>query len=153
MGDKKYLSKEGLEKIKKDLAEMLEERKAVSEHIKYAKSLGDLSENAEYSDAKEEQAMLEEKIAHLEDVVRRGVVIKKQEGGVAGLGSTVVIKKIGGDSELSYEIVGAEEADISASKLSNESPLGSALIGAKKGEEVGFSTPGGEVKYKVLEVK
>lgn len=152
--DKEYLSKEGLEKMKLELEDLAtNKRKEVAERLEYAKSLGDLSENAEYQEAKEAQSMLENKIARLEDVIRRAVVITKHHGGVVQVGSTVIIKKESSNDKKEYEIVGHEEADVSEGKISNESPLGMALIGAKKGETVSFSGPNGEIKYKVLDIK
>ena len=149
-----YLSKEGLEKIKNDLEKMKTQgRKEVAARFKFAKSLGDLSENAEYKAAIESQAMLEEKIAKSEDIIKRAVVIEKTSGSTVQLGSAVELKKENNNDKIyKYVIVGQEETDISSGKISNKSPMGSALIGKKKGDKVSVRTPSGENKYIILEI-
>lgn len=160
--DKEYLSKEGLEKIKKELEFLkTEKRKEIAEKLKFAKSLGDLSENAEYKETLENQTLVEDKIEKLEDIVNRAVIIEKAGGSTVQLGSTVTLKKEGlpagqagnADGKIyKYNIVGQEEADISAGKLSNQSPIGSALMGKKKGDIISARTPGGEIKYAIIDI-
>jgi len=148
-----FLSKERLEEIKKELDDLkTNKRKEIAERLEYAKSLGDLSENAEYKEAKEALDMLEDRIAHLGDVVRRAVVIKSAGGDVVGLGCSVKIKKSGGDGVKELKVVGPEEVDITNNKISNLSPIGAALMGRKKGEEVSITSPNGEVKYKIIDI-
>jgi len=160
--DKEYLSKEGLEKIKKELEFLkTEKRKEIAEKLKFAKSLGDLSENAEYKETLENQTLVEDKIEKLEDIVNRAVIIERAGGSTVQLGSTVTLKKEGlpagqaGNAAgkiYKYNIVGQEEADISAGKLSNQSPIGSALMGKKKGDIISARTPGGEIKYAIIDI-
>lgn len=149
-----YLSKEGLEKIKNELEHLKTKgREEVAARLKFAKSLGDLSENAEYKAALDAQSMTEERIAKLEDIIKRAVVIEKTNGSTVELGSLVVLKKEGDESKtFKYTIVGPEEADIVSGKISNKSPIGSALIGKKKGDKISVKTPSGGSKYTILEL-
>jgi transcription elongation factor GreA len=150
-----YLSSQGFSKLKEELLFLKEKkRKEVAERLEYAKSLGDLSENAEYAEAKEEQQTVEGRIADLEDILSRAVLISSSTvHDHADIGATVVAKKEGSDREDAFLIVGREEADPSKNLISNESPLGRALIGKKKNEEVIVLTPKGEIRYQILDVK
>jgi transcription elongation factor GreA len=147
-----YLSPEGLEKIKKEL----EERKTVlrpdiSQKIQEAKEQGDISENAEYAEAKELQAFNEGRIGELEAVLKDVVVVEKGgKGSIVDMGSTVKVESKFGIQE--FTIVGASESSPADGFISNESPLGQAFLGKKKGEEIFVETPSAKVKYKVLEV-
>lgn len=126
-------------------------RTEIAKNLEYARSLGDLSENAEYQEARELQAATEERIRKLEELVKRAHIMtdgKKKD--VVGFGSTVVIKKDGESHE--YSIVGSEEADMRARKISHVSPLGAALMGKKKGETFTFETPNGKQTYTVEKV-
>lgn len=147
-----YFSPVGLEKLKKELEDRRGEiRTDITRRILAAKELGDLSENAEYAEAKEAQAFNEGKIAELEDTIKEGIVINHKEGqGVIVVGSTMKLKS--GPVEHKFTIVGPAESDPVKGFISNESPLGQAFIGHKKGDEVQVKTPGGIVKYKILEV-
>ena len=128
-------------------------RKEVAETLEYARSLGDLSENAEYQEARDMQAAIEERISHLEQVMKEAkIVAHDKKGDVVGLGSEVVIQKDKEKNKLTYTIVGSEEANIHDHKLSYLSPLGEALMGKGKGDEFVFDTPAGKQKYKVLKV-
>ncbi len=150
--EKQYLTKEKLEELKKELGYLKTEgRKEVAEHIKRAKEYGDLSENAEYSQAKDEQAMLEVKIAELEDIIRNAVVIKPGiKKDKIDIGSKVVLQK---DKKIyEYYIVGESEAGPISGKISNNSPLGKAMIGKRQGDEVIVRTPSSEIKYKVIKI-
>lgn len=153
MSNKYYLSKEKLEELKKELERLKTEgRKEVAEHLKKAKEYGDLSENAEYTEAKEEQQRLEGRIAELENIIRNAIIIKKStKGDRIKIGSVVHLKRDG--KIYKYIIVGIDEADPSAGKISNESPLGRALLNKKIGESVEVSAPSGKIIYKILKIE
>jgi len=138
--------------MKKEL-EYLEKvkRKEVSEKIKYTASQGDLSENAGYDAAKEEQGFVEGRIKELKDIIAQAKVIEKKESGKVQIGSFVVLNSDEGKNK--FQIVSPEEADILKGKLSFESPLGAALLNKKKGDIVKIDTPGGLKEYKINEIK
>lgn len=148
-----YLSAEGLEKLKQELNELKTvKRKEIALRLEHAKTLGDLSENAEYQETKEEQSLVESQIAGLEETIREAVLIKKEHGtDKVTVGSTIRITSDRGEE--SYTIVGSEEANPAEGKISNESPLGRAFLERKMGETVEVRTPGGAVAYKILEIK
>jgi len=143
------LTPEGLEKLKQEL-EILstDKRREVAERIKEAREFGDISENSEYDDAKNEQAMLEARIATLEDKLRSASVINPSElsPDLVRVGSVVHVKDGGSGKALTYTIVGSTEADPSANKLSNESPVGKALVGRKKGDTAKVTLPNGKTR-------
>ena len=147
-----YFSKEGLEKLKKELAErkgLL--RTEITRKILAAKELGDLSENAEYIEAKEAQSFNEGRVAELEEAIKEGIVITDgQSRDVVAVGATVKVHSPHGQHQ--FTIVGPAESDPTQGFISNESPLGSAFIGRKKGEEIEVKTPGGMAKYKILDI-
>ena len=148
------LTQEGLTNLKSELEHLSTiRRREVAARIKEAREFGDISENAEYDDAKNEQAMLESRIALLEEKLRSATVIDASDLGtdVVGVGSIVHVKDDGGKSS-KYTIVGSAEAKPAEMKLSNESPIGKALIGHKRGEEVVVSTPRGERKLKITKI-
>lgn len=151
--DKEYLTKEKFDDIKKEL-EILkhEKRQEVAKNLEYAKSLGDLSENAEYHDAREAQASLEDRIKTLESLVMSAEIIEGHDTNIVSAGSQVTLSKKGSKDTLEFTLVGSEEADMSQGKISNKSPLGQAMVGKKKGEEFTFETPGGSVTYKVVSI-
>jgi len=154
ISEKSYLSREKFEELKQELDFLTTtRRKEIAEKLEYAKALGDLSENAEYQEAREDQANTEERIAQVESLLRSAEIISNHKGDVVDVGSTVTLQKEGSDSTQKYKIVGAEEADVSQKKISNESPLGEAVVDKKKGEEIIVQTPSGEVKYKILKVE
>ena len=150
-----YLTPEKFEELKVDLEHLKTvRRQEVAESLEYARSLGDLSENAEYQEARDMQAAIEERITHLEQVIKEAkIVAHDKKGDVVGLGSEVSIKKDGERSERTYMLVGSEEANIHEHKLSYLSPLGEALMGKAKGDSFEFETPNGNQSYKVLKVK
>src|SRR3989338_5188080 len=150
-----YLSTQGFSKLKEELAFLKDKkRKEIAERLAYAKSLGDLSENAEYAEAKEEQQLVEGRIADIEDILGRAVLISNSTVRTSvDIGSTVVAKREGGDKEDAFLIVGREEADPTQNRISNESPLGHALIGKKKGDSVTVLTPKVEIHYQILDLK
>ncbi|MGD0976969.1 MAG: transcription elongation factor GreA [Minisyncoccia bacterium] len=147
-----YFSPEGLEKLKKELEDRKGEiRNEITRKILTAKELGDLSENAEYAEAKESQSFNEGRISELEETIKEAVVIGANGRHDAVIvGSTVKLKSPHGDHK--FTIVGPAESDPARGFISNESPLGSAFIGHKKGEEVEVKTPSGIVKYKIVEI-
>ncbi|KKU52970.1 MAG: transcription elongation factor GreA [Candidatus Sungbacteria bacterium RIFCSPLOWO2_01_FULL_47_32] len=148
-----YISQEGLEKLKEELQQLkIAERQSIAERLEKAAALGDLSENAEYQEAKEAQSLNESRIGELEEMLKNIVVIKKPVGtDVVQIGSVVVVERSGKDE--TYLIVGSEEADPLSGKVSNESPLGKAFLGKKRGESFEVKTPGGSMTYKVREIK
>jgi len=149
------LTDEGLKKLEEELNYLKTEgRKDVSEKIKQAKSFGDLSENSEYDEAKNEQAIIEARIAQIESMLKNAKVLDEDEidTNTISLGSKVVIKDIELDEEFEYYIVGSTEADPSQMKISDESPLGKALLGHKVGDEVQVEAPAGTILYRVLNI-
>jgi len=150
--DTQYLTNEKFTELKKELEFLMtERRKEVAEHLEYSKKLGDLSENAEYHQAREEQAEVEERIRYIENLLKKAVIATSNGGAIISVGSTVRLEKEGSTNKMShlYTIVGSEEADTSMGKISNVSPLGSALIGHKEGDTVKVQTPKGAIVYKV----
>jgi transcription elongation factor GreA len=148
------LTPEGMVNLKAELEELTtRRRREVAQRIKEAREFGDISENAEYDDAKNEQAMLEARIASLEDKLRSATVIDASDLGtdMVGVGSVVHVKDESGKS-VKYTIVGSAEASPTEMKLSNESPIGKALLGRKRGEQVTISTPKGQRKLKITKI-
>ncbi len=151
---KQYLSQEKFEELKKELEHLkMVERKEVAETLEFAKSLGDLSENAEYHEARDKQADIEDRILAIEEMLKNGVIVSsKHHGGKVQIGSIVVLKK-DGDTPVEYMVVGSEEADMQAGKISHQSPIGEAVIGAEKGSKVTVNAPRGAVSYTVVDIK
>jgi transcription elongation factor GreA len=148
------ISQEKFEELTKELDELrTTRRREVAEQLEYARSLGDLSENAEYQEAREMQAAVEERIGKLENILKNAKIVKNSKSDTIGMGSTVTVQKIGADDKHTYIIVGAEEADMLSGKISYHSPLGNALMAKKKGDEFSFHTPKGTQKYKILKVE
>ena len=148
------MSQEKFDELSKELDELrTTRRKEVAEQLEYARSLGDLSENAEYQEAREMQAAVEERIGKLESILKSAKIVRGTKTDTAGMGSVVSVQKLGGDDKHTYTIVGAEEANILQGKVSYHSPLGAALLGKKKGDEFSFHTPKGTQKYKILKVE
>lgn len=149
-----YLTSEKLQEFKKELDYLInEKRKQVAENLEYAKKLGDLSENAEYHEARQIQAEVEDRIMKLENLIKTAKIVDTQHGDVTNIGSTVKVQKDGEKEVKVFKIVGSEEADMASGKLSNLSPLGSALLGKKKGEKFEFNTPKGKVSYSLISVE
>ncbi|MEK7110604.1 MAG: transcription elongation factor GreA [Patescibacteria group bacterium] len=150
---KQYVSQEKLEELQKELTVLKGPRRLeIADLLKRAKEYGDLSENSEYAEAREEQARVEARIFELEEMLRRTevVVAGGPRTGVVQVGSHIVVKKAG--KELNYEIVGSNEAKPEDSKISNESPIGKALLGRSVGETVVVTTPTGETKYEIVKI-
>ncbi|MDD4275952.1 MAG: transcription elongation factor GreA [Clostridia bacterium] len=151
-----FLTQEGYNQIKERLQYLkVEKRLEVVEKVSSARDLGDLSENAEYHIAREEQASVEVEIAELEEKIRTAQIITKAKTGtdIINLGSIVKIFDMEYEDETEYTIVGSTEADPKLGKISNDSPVGKSLIGAKRGDIVSVKTPGGITKLKVVSVK
>src|SRR4051812_11282891 len=150
------LTPEGYEKLKQEIDFLqTEKRREVAERIRIAREFGDIAENAEYDDAKNEQAMLEHRIAQLEERLLSARVITKKEisKDTVSVGATVRLRDMAANKTVEYHIVGSAEANPAENKLSNESPVGKAIIGHKKGEVVEVTAPRGALKFKILEIK
>ena len=150
---KQYLTKERLEELKSELQKLKKEGRAeVAERLKKAKEYGDLSENSEYADAKDEQARIESNIFKLENMIRNAALIKKSSAkDSVDIGSTIEISKKG--KNFKYTIVGSNEARPEANLISNESPLGEAFLGKKTGDIVKIETPNGKTEYKIVKIE
>ena len=147
----RYLTKEGLEKMKKELEYLQNvKRKEVSERIRHTASQGDLKENAAYHMAKDEQGFMEARIRELREIVSQAEVIKKGNKEKVEIGSTVFLESRSGEDK--YQIVGPEEADILCGKISFKSPLGEAILGKKKGDTVKIKTGDGLEEYKIVSI-
>lgn len=149
------LTYEGLKKLEDELEYLKSvKRREVAERIKHALSFGDISENSEYDEAKNEQAQVEGRIAQLESMLKRARVIDEDEVSTekVSIGSRVRLYDIEFDEEVEYLIVGSTEADPAKNKISNESPVGKALIGKQKGDVVEVEVPDGTIKFKILEI-
>ena len=156
MGEKEILlTQEGYNNLEKELDVLVTEKRAeIAERIKVALGFGDLSENSEYDEAKNAQAANEAKIAELENKLRYAKIIDESEidTKTVQVGNTVKVLDMEFDEEESYTIVGSTEVDLSQNKISNESPIGIALMGAKKGQVVEAQAPAGIIKYKVISI-
>lgn len=149
-----YLTKEKFNELAKQLEELKTvKRKEVAENLEYAKSLGDLSENAEYHEAREAQANIEDRIAKLEVILKSAVIMSSRHSDAVGIGSVVQIEKEKDKSKTKYKIVGSEEANLAELKLSIQSPLGAAMLGKKTGDHFKVATPGGAVDYRVIDIE
>jgi transcription elongation factor GreA len=150
------LTREGYEKLRDELDYLrTDKRREVAERIKTAREFGDIAENAEYDDAKNDQALLEHRIAQLEERLLSARVVEKKDiaKDVVSVGSKVRLRDIAANKTVEYHIVGSAEANPAEHKLSNESPVGKAIMGKKKGETVEVSAPRGALKFKILEIK
>jgi len=150
----KYLTKTGAEKIKKELEDRIQKRKEIAQAIKEAKELGDLSENAEYSEAKNQQRENENRVIKLENMIRTYKVVDKKNGNdKVGLDSAIKVENKTLGKEMFFHIVGSNEADPSSGNISNESPIGKAFLNKKKNDEVELVLVNGKkVNYKILEI-
>lgn len=157
MGEQKIiLTEEGLKKLEERHEYLVSvKRREVAERLKEAIALGDLSENSEYDDAKNEQSAVETEILDLQAKIRNAEIIKKDDSkkNVVHMGDTVVIKDLEYGDELEYTLVGSTEADPTEMKISNESPVGSAILGQKTGKTVEVNAPVGVLKYKIVKIK
>jgi len=152
MNQDEYLTQEKFDEFTKELAELKgTRRKEVAESLEYAKSLGDLSENAEYHEARDMQATIEDRIAKLESLLKTAVIVSTHSGNVVNIGSIVTVEKDNKTSK--YTIVGSEEASVADNKISIRSPFGQAILGKKKGEIFSFHAPNGDLSYKLIDIK
>ncbi|WP_025028136.1 transcription elongation factor GreA [Caldalkalibacillus mannanilyticus] len=150
------LTQEGLKKLEEELEHLKSvKRKQVAERIKVAISYGDISENSEYDDAKNEQAFIEGRIITLEKMLRNARVIQEDEVDTesVSIGSTVLLRDVEFNDEVEYTIVGSAESNPLDNKISNESPVGQALLGKRKGSLVDVNVPAGVIQYEILDIK
>lgn len=148
-----YLTPEGEVKLKAELAELTgPRREELAQRLRSAIQMGDLSENADYHKAKEDQAFLEGRIQEIESVLRSAIIIEKKKSDVVTVGAHITVQEDNFDPE-TYYLVGAKEADPRQGKISNESPIGKALIDHKVGDVVEAETPGGTIKFKILKIE
>src|SRR5437763_15313436 len=150
------LTPEGFEKVKDEIQYLSNDRRReVAERIRVAREFGDIAENAEYDTAKNEQAHLEARIALLEERLANSRVVTKKEikSGEVSIGTKVRLRDVGANKTIEYYIVGSAEADPAENKLSNESPVGQAIMGRKKGDTVEVAAPRGKLKFKIMDIK
>jgi len=152
--ESEYLTKEKFDELTKELVILkTDKRKEIAESLEYAKGLGDLSENAEYHEAREAQAALEDRIKKLENILTTATIVTEKHGSTVSIGSAVVVQREDAGDKQTFTLVGSEEVDVSNGRISSHSPLGSALLGKRKGDIAEFQSPRGAVKYTVVEVK
>jgi len=152
--EKQFLTKEKFNELTDELDFLkTTRRKEIAEKLEFAKSLGDLSENAEYQEARQDQAETEDRILTVDSILSNAEIIHKRKGGDVRAGSVVVIKKKGEKETNEYQIVGSEEADMAAGKISNLSPIGASLIGKNKGDKAMYTTPKGNVECEIVDIK
>lgn len=153
MGEE-YLTKEKFKDLEQELIELKTiKRKEIAEALEYAKSLGDFSENQEYQEARNSQAILEDRINKLELILKSAKIVSVQNNNHVAVGSIVTLEKESDKSTKTYTMVGSEEANASAGKISVRSPLGLAALGKSKGETFSFETPNGMMSYKIIDIK
>ncbi len=153
MDDKNYITEEKEKALIEELDYIKNiKRKEIIGRIDDARALGDLSENAEYHQAREEQGRNEDRINQIESILKNSVIVKKHSSSIVEIGTTIVVKKEN-NGETIYHMVGQEEADLSQNKISNKSPLGQALFGKRKGDVVSIETPKGLVKYTLIDIQ
>lgn len=154
MEEKNYITEEKRKALIEELDYLKNiKRGEIQESLQAAKALGDLSENAEYHQAREDQGKTEDRINQIDHMLKSAIVVKKHSSNKVEIGTTVHIKKEGSKDTITYSIVGAEEADMSSNKISNKSPLGEALFGKSKGDTFSISTPKGLVKYTLIDIQ
>lgn len=152
--EKEYLTQEKHDEFEIELETLKhDKRQEIAKNLEYAKSLGDLSENAEYHSAREAQAELEDRIKKLERLLKDAEIISERDTNIVGAGSVVTLKKEDTKEKSVYTLVGSEEADMGAGKISNKSPLGHGMIGKGKGDNFSVDTPTGRVTYTVVGIK
>lgn len=154
MDETHYITEEKKQLLIEELTRLKTvKRKEILEALEAAKALGDLSENAEYHQAREDQGKAEDRINQIEYMIQNAVVVKKHHSTKVEIGTTVNVKKEASKEAVTYSIVGAEEADMTKNKISNKSPLGEALFGKSKGDVVSITTPKGLVKYTIVNIQ
>ena len=149
-----YLTKEKFSELEKEL-EFLKtsKRKEIADALEYAKSLGDLSENQEYQEARDSQAILEDRIKRLEQILKSASIVSAQNSSIVAVGSVITVEKAPDKVQRSFTIVGSEEADAALGKISIRSPFGVEAMGKSKGESFSFKTPSGMMSYKIIDIK
>ena len=153
MNQQTYLTPEGEAKLRAELRELTgPRREELAQRLRAAIQMGDLSENADYHKAKEDQSFLEGRIQEIEAVLRTAVIVEKTRSDVVMVGSRVTVQEDNYDPEI-FHLVGGKEADSLKGKISNESPIGSALMGHRVGAVVEAETPGGKIKFKILKIE
>lgn len=150
MSDQKLLTQEGSDKLKAELETLKAKRSGITEKISLARDLGDLSENAEYHEARDQQGFNEGRILEIETLLRDAKIVEKVSSSLVGIGSRIKVKSI--DREMEYTIVGATEADPTQGKISCESPLGVSFLGKKLNDEVEVEIPNGRIKYTIISI-
>jgi transcription elongation factor GreA len=151
--EQEYLTKEKFEALTQELEHLKTvKRKEIAESLEYAKSLGDLSENQEYQEARDGQAVVEDRINHLESVLKTASIVSTHNTGVVNVGSVLTIERESDGVQKVYTVVGSEEADASTGKISVRSPLGQAAMHKKKGETFSFQTPSGAMSYRIVDI-
>lgn len=149
-----YLTREKFSELEKELNSLkTTKRKEIADALEYAKSLGDLSENQEYQEARDAQAILEDRIKHLEKVLKSASIVSAQNSNLVAVGSVITVEKDKDKAKKSYTIVGSEEANAALGKISTRSPLGLGAMGKKKGDSFSFETPSGLMTYKIVDIK
>lgn len=149
-----YLTKEKFAELERELQQLkTEKRKEVAEALEYAKSLGDLSENHEYQEARDSQAVLEDRINRLEKILKTASIVSAQHVNLISVGSVATLERETDKNKKVFTIVGSEEADASKGFISTHSPLGKAMLGKSKGEVFSFETPSGTMSYKIIDIK
>jgi transcription elongation factor GreA len=153
-GRETLVTQAGLEKLQAEYAELVNVKRAeVAERIKVAREYGDISENAEYDDAKNEQARVEARIVQLEEKLRTAKVVEEIDTKSVGIGNKVTVQEKGRKTQEVFEIVGSTEADPLENRVSNESPFGQALMGKKKGDVAEVAAPKGTIKYEIIKIQ
>lgn len=151
--EKEYLTKEKYQALVDELDHLKKvKRKEVAESLEFAKALGDLSENAEYHEAREEQAQVEDRILKIESILKHAEIVSLHHSTVVDIGSTVTVQKEKEKGNVVYKIVGSEEANMAEGKISFKSPLGQSMLGKKKGDSFSFTAPKGTFSYKVVDI-
>ncbi|AZR74675.1 transcription elongation factor GreA [Anoxybacter fermentans] len=155
MAEEIILTREGFKKLEEELNHLKNvRRREVAKRIKHAREFGDISENSEYDEAKNEQAFVEGRIREIEHLLRKARIAEEEsEADVVSVGKTVTLKDLDNNEEITYSIVGSVESDPLNYKISNESPLGKAIIGKKVGDIVEFDAPIGRVRYRIMALK
>lgn len=149
-----FLTADRLAEFKKEYDFLIRtKRKEIAEALEYAKALGDLSENAEYHEARGEQASVEDRISKLEQIIKTAVIIENHKTGLVSIGSTIKVRKLGDKEKKTFIVVSPEESDPKAGKISVKSPIGHAIMGKKKGDEFSFKTPSGEATFEILGIE
>lgn len=149
-----YLTRAKFNELEKELQALKTvKRKEIADALEYAKSLGDLSENQEYQDARDGQAMLEDRIKRLEQILKSASIVSSQNSNLVAVGSVITVEKDKDRVIKSYTLVGSEEANAAQGKISVRSPLGLGAMGKKKGDSFSFDTPSGLMTYKIVDIK